>query len=171
MKKWLQRAESRLDAWGGKLETVEFTLPTDLVTGVGFLLFSIILLLLLPTQVKVNASEVVDGKSFPTLLLYVMMACSVGLILKELIAIFRKKPIATKTVNLLVEVKALLIFAILLATYLLCRTTRLFVVGGVFCAVSFLVFFRCKKPLYYAITVTAAVLIWCVFRFVLGVRF
>ena len=36
---------------------------------------------------------------------------------------------------------------------------------------AFLVFFRCKKPLYYAITVSMAVLIWVVFHFVLNVSF
>ena len=49
------------------------------------------------------------------------------------------------------------------------------VTGNVFiwflCAVAFLMFFRCKKKSYYAITVTAAVLIWVVFRFVLNVDF
>ena len=36
---------------------------------------------------------------------------------------------------------------------------------------AFLLFFRCKKPLYYAITVSMAVLIWVVFHFVLNVSF
>ena len=49
--------------------------------------------------------------------------------------------------------------------------TDLFVVGAVFCALAFLLFFRCKKPLYYAITVSMAVLIWVVFHFVLNVSF
>ena len=44
-------------------------------------------------------------------------------------------------------------------------------VGAVFCALAFLLFFRCKKPLYYAITVSMAVLIWGVFHFVLNVSF
>ena len=44
-------------------------------------------------------------------------------------------------------------------------------VGSVFCAVAFLLFFRCKKPLYYAITLSMAVGIWVVFRFVLNVNF
>ena len=73
--------------------------------------------------------------------------------------------------NLLVEVKALVIMGILIVTYLLAKVTDLFVIGGLFCAVSFLVFFRCKKKSYYAITVSAAVLIWVVFRFVLSVNF
>ena len=60
---------------------------------------------------------------------------------------------------------------ILVITYLLAKVTDLFVVGAVFCALAFLLFFRCKKPLYYAITVSMAVLIWVVFHFVLNVSF
>ena len=51
------------------------------------------------------------------------------------------------------------------------KKTEMFVVGAVFCALAFLLFFRCKKPLYYAITVSMAVLIWGVFHFVLNVSF
>ena len=76
-----------------------------------------------------------------------------------------------KTMNALVEFKALVLIAILIVTYLLAKVCDLFVIGGLFCAVSFLVFFRCKKKSYYAITVSAAILIWVVFRFVLNVNF
>ena len=81
------------------------------------------------------------------------------------------RPVKTKTLNLLVEAKALVIVFILVITYLLAKVTDLFVVGAVFCALAFLLFFRCKKPLYYAITVSMAVLIWVVFHFVLNVSF
>ena len=37
--------------------------------------------------------------------------------------------------------------------------------------VLMLFFFRCKKPLYYAIVLVAAVVIWAAFRFGLGVLF
>ena len=44
--------------------------------------------------------------------------------------------------------------------------TLLSVVG-----VLMLFFFRCKKPMYYAIVLAAAVAIWAAFRFGLGVLF
>ena len=83
----------------------------------------------------------------------------------------RKQPITWKTVNLLVEVKALVILGILLVTYLLSKYTGLFVIGAVFCALGFLAFFRCRKRSYYIITLALAVGIWCAFRFGLGVSF
>ena len=100
-----------------------------------------------------------------------MMICCAALVAKEIVKLVRKQPLEYKTVNLLVEVKALIILAILVITYILCRTTDLFVVGAVFCALAFLIYFRCKKPLYYVITVGLAVGIWAAFRFLLNVRF
>jgi 4-amino-4-deoxy-L-arabinose transferase-like glycosyltransferase len=99
-----------------------------------------------------------------------LIACA-ALIGKELVKLARKQPITWKTVNLLVEVKALVILGILLGTYFLSKYTGMFVIGAVFCALGFLVFFRCKKWSYYAITLGLAVGIWCAFRFGLGVSF
>ena len=113
----------------------------------------------------------VNGRAFPNLLMLVMLVCCAALIIKEAVKLVRKQPIAWKTINLLVEVKALIILGILLVTFLLCKYTGLFVIGAVFCVLGFLVFFRCKKWSYYVITLALAVAIWCAFRFGLGVRF
>ena len=55
------------------------------------------------------------------------------------------RPTKTKTLNLLVETKALVIVLILVVTYLLAEVTDLFVVGAVFCALAFLVFFPLQE--------------------------
>ena len=129
------------------------------------------MLLAMPGQVTTTGGDVVDGRAFPTLLMVVMLACCAALIGKELVKLARKQPITWKTINLLVEVKALVILGILLVTYLLCKYTGLFVIGAVFCVLGFLAFFRCKKWSYYVITLALAVGIWCAFRFGLGVSF
>ncbi len=171
LKQLIDRVDARLDAWGEALKGREFRFPSDLTAGIVFALAGIVMLLALPGQVTVTGGDVVDGRAFPTLLMGVMLAGCAALIGKELVKLARKQPIAWKTVNLLVEVKALVILAILLVTYLLCKYTGLFVIGAVFCALGFLVFFRCRKWSYYAITLALAAGIWCAFRFGLGVRF
>lgn len=138
MKEKIQRMEEKLDVWGEKLEKKVIRYPSDLVTGIVFLVLAIVILLIMPQQVQISEKDVVNGRAFPTLLM---------------------------------EVKALLIMAILIVTYLLANWTGLFVIGGVFCCLAFLVYFRCKKPSYYIITLTLAVAIWAAFRFVLGVGF
>lgn len=167
----MERFDTRLDTWGEALENKELKIPTELTGGIVFLLFGLAMMLVMPRQVAVAGRDVVNGRVFPTLLLSVMMLCCVLLIGKELYRLAKKQPISWKTINLLVEVKAVVIFLILLATYLLCRVTGLFVVGACFCCLGFLLYFRCRRPSYYAVTLSMAVAIWAVFRFVLDVKF
>ena len=166
---WL---DEKRDTIGEKLSKKEMKLPIDIVTGVFFLLLGAVILLIMPKQVPVSDSDVINGQAFPTLLMAVMMICSGVVLAKELYNIFVKKmPPAMKNINLLVEVKALEILAILLLTYVICRVTDLFVAGAIFCSLAFLIYFRCRKLSYYAITLTVAVLIWIAFRFGLNVNF
>jgi len=171
MKEKLQRIEAKLDSWEEALDKKNIRYPSDLVTGIAFLVLAVVVLLVMPQQVAISEKDVVNGRAFPTLMVYVMMACSAMLVIKDVYKLATKKPLEMKTMNLLVEVKALIIMGILIVTYLLAKWTDLFVIGGVFCALAFLIFFRCKKRSYYVITLTMAVAIWVVFRFVLGVDF
>ena len=171
MKQSLDRFHARMDAWGEKLHEKEFRIPVDLTVGVLFFLFALVILWIMPQQVIVSEKDVVNGRAFPTLLMAVMMLCCAGLVLKDVYKIITKKPIEWKVINLNTEVKALVIFIILLISFFLCIVTDLFVVGSIFCCLGFLIYFRCKKPSYYAITLGIAVIIWVAFRFGLGVEF
>lgn len=169
---WMDRLDKKRDEIDERLARKELELPTELAAGVIFLLLGAVVLLIMPNQVPVSNTDVINGRAFPALLMVVMMVFSGILLLKELYKVYVKKlPLTTKTVNLLVEVKALEILAILLLTYVICRVTNLFVIGAVFCSLGFMVYFRCRKKSYYAITLTAAVLIWVAFRFGLNVNF
>ena len=171
MKDWINQVHARLDAWGEKLHEKEIRIPVDLTVGILFFLFSLGILFVMPQQVVISEKDVVNGRAFPTLLMVVMMICCGMLVVKELYKLFTKQPLNWKVINLQTELKALAILAILVITYLLCRFTNLFVIGAVFCCLGFLVYFRCKKPSYYVITLTLAVVIWACFRFVLNVEF
>ncbi len=149
----------------------QFTIYTDLTSGILFFAVGVALLLLLPGQVMVAKNDVVDGRVFPRLLILLMLLCSAGLIVKDLVKALRHEPLATKTVHLDVEMRAAAIFAILVATYLICNLTGLFVIGACFCCLAFLLFFGCRKKSYYAITLAFAVLVWASFRFILNVNF
>ncbi len=50
---------------------------TDLVSGIFFLLFSIVLLLVIPNQVKVITDEVVNSRTFPYILTAIIMVMSI----------------------------------------------------------------------------------------------
>ena len=169
---WIDRMDSKRDKIAEKLAQKEITFPVDLITGILFLAFGTIILLIMPNQVPVSETDVINGRAFPTLLMVVLIIFSSVIILKELYNFYVKKiPLKTKTINLLVELKALEILTILLLTYVICRITDLFVIGAVFCCLGFLFYFRCRKKSYYAITLVTAVLIWAAFRFGLNVNF
>ena len=171
MKQWVEQFNGRMDAWGRKLHEKEIRIPIDLVTGLAFALFALAILLVMPDQVAVSEKDVVNGRAFPTLLMAVMMICCAMLVAKELYKLATKQPLNWKVINVQVEMKALVILAILVGTWLLSKLTGLFVIGAIFCCLGFLLYFRCRKKSYYVITLVLAVAIWAAFRFGLGVDF
>ena len=136
-----------------------------------FFLVALVILLVMPDQVAVSEKDVVNGRAFPTMLMVVMMLCCAMLVAKELYKLAPRQPLNWKVINVQIEMKALVILAILIGTWALSKITGLFVVGAVFCCLGFLLYFRCRKKSYYAITLVLAVAIWAAFRFVLGVGF
>ncbi|MCI8422743.1 MAG: tripartite tricarboxylate transporter TctB family protein [Lawsonibacter sp.] len=171
MKRWVEQFNGHMDAWGRKLHEKEVRIPVDLVTGIVFFLFALVILLVMPDQVTISEKDVVNGRAFPALLMAVMLLCCAMLVGKELYKLATRQPLNWKVINIQVEVKALVILAILVFTWFLSKVTGLFVVGAVFCCLGFLLYFRCRKKSYYAITMVLAVAIWAAFRFALGVDF
>ena len=163
--------DAKLDAIGDKLKKKEWKVPTDLLGGVIFLILGFVMLYIIPLQVEVKKKELVNGRAFPNLLMYVMIACSIILIVNQVMKMMRKEEVKRTTINLLVEVKALLIFLAMIIFWLVAEGTGNFAVGCAVFGVLMLSIFRCKKPLYYAIVVAAGIGIWAAFRFGLGVLF
>lgn len=171
MKQWIKQMDAWLDGIGMRLEKKEIQIPVDLTAGILFSLFGIFVLAVLPDQVTVSEKDVINGRVFPQMLMILLLFCCVLLIGKEVLRLAKGQPLTRKTINLLVEVKALIIFGILLATFLICKFSRQFVAGAIFCCIGFLLYFRCRKPSYYAITLVLAVAIWAAFRYLLKVNF
>ena len=170
-KGFMAALDAKLDAIGDKLKKKEWKVPTDLLGGVIFLVFGLLMLYIIPLQIEVKKKELVNGQAFPKLLMYIMIACSIILIVNQVIKMLRKEPVKTTTINLMVEVKAVLIFLSMIVFWLVAEKTGNFAIGSAVFGVLMLFFFRCKKPMYYAIVLVAAVVIWAAFRFGLGVLF
>lgn len=171
MNKWIEQFNDRMDAWGRNLSKKEIRIPTDLVTGVVFFLFALVIYLIMPDQVAISEKDVVNGRAFPTLLVVLMMISCAILVIKDLYKLATKQPINWKVINLQVEAKALVILAILVVMWLIGKLTGMFVLSAIFCCLGFLLYFRCRKKSYYIITLVLAVSIWAAFRFALGVNF
>lgn len=171
MKNGLERMYARLDAWGEKLDQKQIRIPMDLTTGIVFFVLSVVVLLLMPSQVQISEKDIINGRAFPTLVCFVMMACSLALIVIEIMKIAAHKPLKWKVINMKTEGKTLILFGIIFVSYLLARLTNLFAIGAVFACIGFLLYFRTKKPRDYAIAIAISLTIWALFRFVLGVEF
>ena len=118
--------EARLDEIAGRLRRKEITVPTDLLGAALFLILAALILYLMPGQVPVSEADVVNGRQFPAMLMWLMIVCCALLLIQNLIKLAKKEPLHTCTINLLTEVKALIILGILIAAYLICKWTDLF---------------------------------------------
>ena len=171
MKNIINRLDTWLDNTGERLRNYEWDVPIDLVGGAVFMLIGFAILVIIPQQIVVKKKEIINGQQFPRLLVYLMIGCGALLLCRELLKLIRHQEMRKEKINLLVELRALLIFANILVYYFVCKTTDNFLIGSCVFALLMLFFFRCKKWLYYVITLSAAVLIWVAVRSGLNVRF
>ena len=168
---WLTTLDQKIDQAEERLKNREISIPTDLIGGIIFLIFGIIVLYIIPTQIEIKKKEIINGRQFPSLLMYIMIACSVILIISQVIKLLRHQEVACTKINLLTEIRALIIFADMLIYYFVCQWTDNFAIGSCVFVFLMMLFFRCKKLSYYIITLVSAVLIWVAFRFGLNVNF
>ena len=86
----INQFHDRIDVWGETLREKEIRIPINLVAGIVFLVFAIAIIAIMPQQVAVSDKDVVNGRAFPSLLMYVMILCSGMLIVKDLYKIVKK---------------------------------------------------------------------------------
>ena len=151
-----------------KLESKKVKLYTDIIGPLVFMIFAATVLLLMPSQIILLDESQINPRTFPVLLMGLILICSAVQLIKEIVRIVKKNDPAVKEINLLVEVKALIILVILIGYAVLMQVIG-FTISSVLAGVAMLLFFRIKKPLYYAIIIFAAVLIGVFFRSVLNV--
>lgn len=166
--RFIESLDSWLDKTGEKLESKKVKLYTDIIGPLVFMIFAATVLLLMPSQIILLEESQINPRTFPVLLMGLILICSAVQLIKEIVRIVKKNDPAVKEINLLVEVKALIILVILIGYAVLMQVIG-FTISSVLAGVAMLMFFRIKKPLYYAIIIFAAVLIGVFFRSVLNV--
>lgn len=168
-REFIQRIDSWLDATGEKLEKKKVKLYVDIITPIIFIIFAVAVLLAMPKQIALLSSSSINERSFPTLLMLLIIICGVVLLIKEIYNIISKKKANIVETTVLVEVKALIILGILVLYWLLVGLIG-FIISSILLGLAMLMFFRVKKPSYYIIVSVVAVLIGVFFRYVLNVR-
>ena len=168
-REFFQRIDSWLDATGEKLKKKKIRLYVDIITPIIFITFAVAVLLAMPSQIALLSSSSINERSFPTLLMFLIIICGVVLLGKEIFNIVAKKKVNIVETTALVEVKALIILGILVLYWLLMGLIG-FIISSILLGLAMLMFFRVKKPSYYIIVSVVAVLIGVFFRYVLNVR-
>ena len=168
-REFIQRIDSWLDATGEKLEKKKVKLYVDILTPIIFIIFAVAVLLAMPKQIALLSSGSINERTFPTMLMLLIIICGVVLLVKEIYNIISKKKANIVETTVLVEVKALIILGILVLYWLLMGLMG-FIISSILLGLAMLMFFRVKKPSYYIIVSVVAVLIGVFFRYVLNVR-
>lgn len=165
----LKSVDSKIDKVGESLEGKKANFYPSLVGPLVFLAFAVVAFLLMPSQVKVQENMATTARTFPTMLLQIMIAGSLVLLGTEIVKIIRKTKIEVIEVELLTEIKAVIIL-LMLVLYALLMPLIGFIISSVLFSVAMLYYFRIKKGLYYLVVVIAALAIGFIFRYLLGVR-
>lgn len=168
-REFVQRIDSWLDATGERLEKKTVRLYVDIITPIIFIIFAVAVLLAMPSQIALLSSGSINERSFPTLLMFLIIICGVVLLGKEIFNIISKKKANIVETTALVEVKALIILGILVLYWLLMGLIG-FIISSILLGLAMLLFFRVKKVSYYIIVSVVAVLIGVFFQYVLNVR-
>lgn len=144
-------------------------IPIDLVSGFFFFFFSIALIFVIPGQIKVMNSEVVTSRTFPYLIALLLMTMSIKQIASTLIKWLKNQDITTKEFDLKVEAKAFLLFLFLII-YLALIPFIGFLLSSLLMVSAFLLFFKTKNWISYAIVLSSTISIYFIFRYFLNVQ-
>lgn len=160
--------EQWLDKIGTKLEQKKIKLYVNFIGPVVFIIFALVVLFLMPTQVLLLEESTITPRSFPTLLMGLILFCSVLQLIIEIVKTIKTKQPEVKEINALVEVKALILM-IMLILYVVLINFLGFMLSSILFGAGMLAFFRVKNALFYLIIVLTAVVVGIFFQIILNV--
>lgn len=141
----------------------------DLVGGIVFLIVSLVIWFMMPSQIKINTTDTINSQSFPRVIIGLMMVCSIYLIIVQVIKIIKKIPVKEVEIDLKQEGKCVLMIGMIAAYWLMLHFLT-FMAASLIFAGAILVFFKCKNWKYYGIVFTSIIVITLVFQNLLGVK-
>lgn len=152
------------------VQSMKDKLSKNILPGIVFLVFGIVMYCLTPGQIQTDETSAFTARTFPCLILGIIMLCSVLLILQGVAGILkerkeqREEAAAESKGN---PVLFLEVLALMAAAALLGRVTSL-LVSGILIGTGFLVLYRDKKPLHYVIEIAVIAAAYFLFKSVFG---
>ncbi|MDO4766288.1 MAG: tripartite tricarboxylate transporter TctB family protein [Eubacteriales bacterium] len=140
----------------------------NLVGAVLFFLFSMTLLLLMPSQIKVVSQDAINSATFPRLIVFIMAGCSLYLIIIEIIKIIRKQGVEIYEIDLAVESRTLVVIGLLILFYILLSLVPFWAAALIF-ATGLMLFMGSKSLWKYATVFVIIISVTLLFTKVLNV--
>jgi putative tricarboxylic transport membrane protein len=165
----LTRFDAWIDGMGRKMEGKKISIHPNLVGPALFVVFSVWMMAIMPSQIVVSEEGAINAQTFPKLLLSIMLVLSAVILVVEIVKLVLKKPCDKVEIELLTEVRALLIVG-MFVLYLVLLKPIGFIFSSILFACLMTAYFRVKRISYYLIGAVSAILIGVLFQYVLHVR-
>lgn len=169
MIEFVKKLDNKIDLAAERMKDKKIAFYPTIIGPILFIVLSLVVLALMPSQIKIQPNRAINARTFPSILTYLMLGSSLVLLLREGLKAVRKIPIEKYELELLTELKALILLVLLILYAFLMKTIG-FIAGSVIYSILMLYYFRIKNWKYYAIVVASAIAIGMIFRFVLNVR-
>ena len=167
--KFLDTLFSRVDKFDRRLQGKKLIIYSNIIGSMLFIAFSVSMLILTPSQIKVTETGVINAQTFPKLLLGTILCLSAILLVTECIKLILRKPCAQIELELLAGFKSLIILCLFILYFVLLKPLG-FIASSCIFSVLMMLYFRVKKPYYYLIGIAAGIFIGVLFQYVLHVR-
>ena len=150
-------------------KTLVISFSPDLVGSIVFMAVSVFFLFSMEKEVYVGSDDGVNARTFPFIVLFLMLSISLFMFIKEIILIARKKERKKISIDLRSEARSLIIFIVLLL-YASSIVYVGFFISSIIFSLALAYLMGARKLSYFIIVFSFTLAICIVFRYVLNVR-
>ena len=148
---------------------MKYKIKVNIVGGAIFLILSLILWFLIPSQIPVSGNSIITSRSFPKLIVLLMFFSSLFIFISDMMKLISKRSVAEVEVNLKEEGRAVAV-CVLLVLYAFLLNKIGFMFASIAYCYSMLGFFKCKNWKYYVIVTIVCVVVTYIFKNILLVQ-
>ena len=148
---------------------MKYKIKVNIVGGAIFIILSLILWFLIPSQIPINNDGIITSRSFPRLIVLIMFFSSLFIFVSDIIKLVSKRPVNEVEVNLKEEGRAAVVCVLLVAYAFLLNKIGFMIASIVYCY-SMLIFFKCKNWKYYIIVTIICMAVTYIFKNILLVQ-
>lgn len=150
-------------------KTLVISFSPDLVGSIVFIAVSVFFLFSMEKEVYVGSDDGVNARTFPFIVLFLMLSISLFMFIKEIILIARKKERRKISIDLRSEARSLIIFIVLLL-YASSIVYVGFFISSIIFSLALAYLMGARRLSYFIIVFSFTLAICIVFRYVLNVR-